>query len=121
MLWWSVSEARSARRSCARSRSSRPSWPPVCSWLSPSCFSSSPLSSLHLSSKLVANAKRELPRVALFLLQLALRIEVADAARLAACRGIDHRIDQGRLAGIHRGVDRALELIRVGRIHADPA
>src|SRR4051794_3001551 len=55
----------------------------------------------------------------LFLLQLALRVEVADAAALAAGRGIQHRVDQGRLAGIHRGVHRALEFIGAGRIDAD--
>src|SRR5665213_1602535 len=34
----------------------------------------------------------------LFLLENALRIEVADAAALGAGRGIDHRVDQRRLA-----------------------
>src|SRR5438270_10292853 len=44
------------------------------------------------------------------LLQLALRVEVADAAAFAAGRRIDHRIDQRRLAAVHRGIDGALEL-----------
>src|SRR4026208_562871 len=35
------------------------------------------------------------------LLKLALRIEVADAAALAAGGRIDHRVDQGRLPAIH--------------------
>src|SRR4051794_23003083 len=35
----------------------------------------------------------------------ALRVEVADAAAFAARRGVDHRVDQRRLAGIHRFVD----------------
>src|SRR6185295_5010809 len=47
---------------------------------------------------------------ALCLLQLALRIEVADAAALAACGRIEPRVDQGRLARIHRGIHRALQL-----------
>src|SRR3954463_11470341 len=46
-----------------------------------------------------------------FLLQFALRVEVADAAALATGGRIKHRVDQGRLAGIHRGVHRALQLI----------
>src|SRR6185436_13749167 len=61
------------------------------------------------------------PPRASFLLQLALRIEVADAAALAARAGIEHRVDQGRLAGIHRGIDRALELIGARRVDADAA
>ena len=50
--------------------------------------------------------------IAYFFLQRALRIEVADAAALAAGGRIDHRVDQRRLAGIHRRVDGALELVR---------
>src|SRR4051812_27016978 len=41
----------------------------------------------------------------LFLLQFALRVEIADAATLAAGAGVKHRVDQRRLAGIHRGID----------------
>src|SRR3954453_23085041 len=41
---------------------------------------------------------------ALLPLQRALRIEVADAAARAAGGRVDHRVDQGRLAGIHRRV-----------------
>src|SRR4051812_15767688 len=62
-----------------------------------------------------------MPVRALFLLQLALRIEVADAPAFAAGARIEHRIDQGRLAGIHRGVHRALQFIGAGRIYADAA
>ncbi len=47
-------------------------------------------------------------RTRLLLLQRALRIEVADAAALAAGRRIDHRVDERRLAGVHRRVDGAL-------------
>src|ERR1700761_9353291 len=54
----------------------------------------------------------------LLLLQCALRIEIADAAALGARRRIDHRIDQGRLAGIHRRVDRAFQFVRRSRIQA---
>src|SRR5258707_9823001 len=55
------------------------------------------------------------------LLQLALRIEVADAAALAAGCRIDHRVDEGWLAAIHRGVDGALELVGARPIDADAA
>src|ERR1700744_2396940 len=51
----------------------------------------------------------------------AFRIEVADVATLAARRGIDHRVDQRGLAGGHRRVNGALELVRRGRIDADAA
>src|SRR5262249_8917244 len=34
---------------------------------------------------------------------------------------IEHRVDQRRFAGIHRRVDRTLELVGVRRIHADAA
>src|SRR5664279_509603 len=47
----------------------------------------------------------------LFLLQLALRIEVADPAALAAGSRVQHRVDQGRLARVHRCVDGAPEFI----------
>src|SRR5450755_1844333 len=57
----------------------------------------------------------------LFLLQLALRVEVADAAALAAGSRIQHRVDQGRLAGIHRRVHGALQFIRGCRVNADAA
>src|SRR4051794_20538917 len=56
-----------------------------------------------------------------FLLQLALRVEVADAAALAAGGRIQHRVDQRRLAGIHRGIHRAFQLIGAGRVDADAA
>src|ERR1700758_1857727 len=46
-------------------------------------------------------------KVCSLLLQDALRIEVADAAAFGAGGRIDHRVDQGRLAGIHRLVDGA--------------
>src|SRR5579871_3157172 len=57
----------------------------------------------------------------LFLLQRALRVEVADAAALRARGRIDHRVDQRRLAGIHRRVDGALEFVRRGGVDADAA
>src|ERR1043165_4035364 len=41
----------------------------------------------------------------LLLLELALRIEIADAAAFAAGSGIDHRVDESGLAGVHRRVD----------------
>src|ERR1700686_5141645 len=66
-----------------------------------------------------AGAPRQ--RLNLFLAKDALRIEVADAAALGAGSRVDHRVDQGRLAGIHRRVDRALQFIRRGRVDADTA
>src|ERR1700722_3485202 len=57
----------------------------------------------------------------LFLLQLALRAEVAGGAPLAAGGAIEHRVDQRRPAGVHRLVDGALEVVRCGRIDADAA
>src|SRR5882724_12899018 len=52
----------------------------------------------------------------LFLANLALRIEVADSAALAAGGRVDHRVDEGRLAGVHRGVDGAFQLVGRSRI-----
>src|SRR5690349_8111424 len=40
--------------------------------------------------------------LSLFLANYALRIEVADAAAFRPRRRIDHRVDQGRLARVHR-------------------
>src|SRR5262249_35806308 len=57
----------------------------------------------------------------LFLAQHALRVEVADAAALAAGRRVDHRVDQRRLAGIHRRVDGSLEFVGRRRLNADAA
>src|SRR5262249_42155745 len=57
----------------------------------------------------------------LLLLQDALRIEVADAAALRARGGIDHRVDQRRLARLHGFVDGALEFVGRGGIDADAA
>src|SRR4051794_40899337 len=71
-------------------------------------------------SRLCGASLRAAPRPgnASFLLQLALRVKVSDAAAFAARGGIEHCIDQRRLAGIHRGVHRALQLIRRGRVDA---
>src|SRR5262252_244308 len=57
----------------------------------------------------------------LLLAQLALRVEVADAAALAAGRRIDDSVDEGRLARVERIVDRAPELVGRGGIDADTA
>src|SRR5262245_43037213 len=51
----------------------------------------------------------------------ALRVEIADAAAFCAGRRIDHCIDESGPAGIHRFVDRAIELVRRRGIHARPA
>src|SRR6202158_1380661 len=57
----------------------------------------------------------------LFLAKHALRVGVADAAALAAGRRIDHRVDEGRLAGVHGRVDGALQLVGRCHLHADAA
>src|ERR1700733_13356586 len=49
------------------------------------------------------------------------RIEIADVATLAARRRVDHRVDQRGLAAVHGCVDGALQLVRRGRIDANPA
>src|SRR3954454_3444500 len=51
----------------------------------------------------------------------ALRVEVADAAALAARCRIDHRVDEGGLAGIHGVVDGTLQLVWRRHIDADAA
>src|SRR5260370_42579321 len=60
-------------------------------------------------------------KVCSLLLQNALRIEVADAAAFGAGGGIDHRVVQVRLAGIHRLVDGALQFVRRRRVVASAA
>src|SRR5580704_683772 len=57
----------------------------------------------------------------LFLANLALRIEVADSAALAAGGRVDRRVDEGRLAGVHGLVDGALELVGGRHMDADAA
>src|SRR5215471_4445933 len=57
----------------------------------------------------------------LLLANRALRVEVADAAALTARRRIDHRVDQRRLARIHRRVHGALEFVRACRVDANAA
>src|SRR5690349_11223189 len=65
-----------------------------------------PLTLLGVSSggPLASGPRLSLPSARLLrrlLLERALRVEVADAAALASRRRVDHRVDQGRLAGIH--------------------
>src|SRR5215813_11135506 len=60
-------------------------------------------------------------RASLFLANRALRVELADAAALGAGRRVDHRVDEGRLAGVHGRVDGALELVGRCRLRADTA
>src|SRR5215470_7833856 len=57
----------------------------------------------------------------LFFAKHTLRIEIADAATLAASPRIDHRVDEGRLAGVHSLVHGTLELVRRRHIGADAA
>src|SRR6185437_5377844 len=61
------------------------------------------------------------PRVASLFTEFALRIEVADAAALAASRGIKHRVDQRRFARIHGLVHGAFEIVRGRRVDAHAA
>src|ERR1700681_1660837 len=83
-------------------------------------FSALVICSLH-RNVVVMPAKGARRAADLFLLQLALRIEVADPAAFAAGRRIQYRVDQSRLARIHGRIDRALQLVRRGRIDADTA
>src|SRR5690606_11761097 len=48
----------------------------------------------------------------LFLFDHALWVEVADAAAFRAGRWVDHRVDEGRLAGIHGRAHGAVQLVR---------
>src|SRR5271170_64763 len=56
-----------------------------------------------------------------FLRQGAFRVEIADVATLAACRRVDHRVDERGLSEVHGRVDGTLQLVRRGRIDANPA
>src|ERR1044072_6093654 len=65
--------------------------------------------------------RRASASAASLLLQLALRVEIADAAALAAGGRIERRIDQRGLSAVHRGVDGAFEFVWARRIDADAA
>src|SRR5262249_49919387 len=98
--------------------------PLPCPWPAPSSRSFLPFLSPSLANAVVptgASLRSGRRACFLLLLQLALRIEVADAAALAAGSRIDHRVDQGRLAGVHRRVDGALQLVGSRRVDADAA
>src|SRR5258706_3848057 len=67
-------------------------------------------------------ARGPAPDVAnLFLAKHALRVEVADAAALRAGGGVDHRVDQRRLAGVHGLVHGAFQFVRRRRVDTDAA
>src|SRR6266446_682307 len=55
----------------------------------------------------------------LFLLHYALRIEISDAAALAAGPRVDGGVDERRLAGIHGRIHRSLQLVRRCCMDAD--
>src|SRR6267142_5622951 len=57
----------------------------------------------------------------LFPAKHALWVEVADAAALRAGCRVDHRVDEGRLAGVHGLVHGAFELVRRRRVYTDAA
>ena len=48
-------------------------------------------------------------------------VEIADAAAFAAGGRVDNGVDERRLAGVHRRVHGAAELVRCGRVHAHAA
>src|SRR3984885_3905456 len=54
-------------------------------------------------------------------LQVALGIEIADIAALAAGRRIDRRVDQCRPPGFNRRIDRPLQFVRRRYMHANAA
>src|SRR4029453_11208012 len=60
-------------------------------------------------------------RAPLFLANRALRVELANAAALGAGGRVDHRVDEGRLAGVHGRVAGALELVGRRRLNARAA
>src|SRR5438132_12010798 len=49
---------------------------------------------------IVVSSENSIDVADLFLAKHALRVEIADAAALAAGRRIDHRVDESRLAGV---------------------
>src|SRR4029077_14600081 len=53
--------------------------------------------------------------------QSAFGIEVADIAAFATRRRVDHRVDQRGPSRVHRRVHGGLQLVRRGRVDADPA
>src|SRR6185437_10004473 len=66
-------------------------------------------------------APRRRKRAISFLAQRALRVEVADAAALAASSRIDHRVDEGRLARVQCRVYCALQFVGRGHVGPDAA
>src|SRR5579883_557674 len=96
-----------------------PTWEPPASFL-PTTLSAGFFAILVLAFALTLEAAAlALPFFAIFFaivclllfLQLGLRVEIADAAALAAGGRIDHCVDQRGLAGIHGGVDGAFQLV----------
>src|SRR3546814_17901511 len=57
----------------------------------------------------------------LFLGNYALRIEIADAAACRAGLLVDHRVDEGRPAGIQRLAHGTVQLVGARHVDADPA
>src|SRR5262245_63958334 len=72
-----------------------------------------------------SRGSRRLPTLELpapsFLANRALRVEFADATALGAGGRVDHRVDEGRLAGVHGRVDGALEFVGRCRLNAGAA
>src|SRR5207248_7590199 len=69
-------------------------------------------------SEILSRRRRTL---VLLLPKRALRVEVADAAALAAGSRVDHGVDEGRLPRVHRLVHGALQLVGRRRVDADAA
>src|SRR5262249_29322824 len=84
---------------------------PDCTWVKSRMRT--PVSALVISSppENLSLVRARTTRCRSLLLQHALRIEIADASAFGARRRIDHCVDQGRLAGIHRFIHRALQLV----------
>src|SRR5881392_839056 len=60
-------------------------------------------------------------RSPIFFANYALRVEVTDPAAFGTRRGVDHRVDERRLARVHGLIDRTLQLVGARRIDADAA
>src|SRR6476646_3260151 len=98
---------------------SAPSHASSCVQVGPDCTcvksrTRTPSSALPISETLSSRCR-------LLLANRALRIELADAAALGAGCRIEHRVDDGRPAGIHRRIDGPLQLFGRRHIHADAA
>src|SRR6516165_2006446 len=107
---------------CALQRVSLPCGRTFSTPLSLSFASSWPFLFLHLFSAYTRSGRHPasypINVTDLFFAKCALRIEIADATAFAACSRIDHRVNESRLAGIHRRVYGTFQFIRARCIDA---